>query len=687
MSGGILAIMARGQWRNFAVETGPSHLSYKYVIWSRSFGTARNIMAQVRCCSSTIPLKRLNCWIATSSRSSVQLWRPNRTISTSASLGFQNPIAERNSNIRGWRPKLISKYFSASVTDRVIESADSNFSSDRRRDLRRGSRLLVWSTVAASATIGLYLYDKYIQASVFLRTARLFRCALLCAIDFKLNFTEKKSDKIQQLHERVARRIFNVVSLNGGLYIKMGQAIAMQSAFLPKPYIDMFSKLFDEAPQVSWSQIEHSLTEQLGQPPDEIFEWIDHTAAASASIAQVHKAKLRNNMPLTNEGEPLESGLVAVKVEKPDVLKQVDWDLAAYRWVMYIYDRYLFDIPLYFTVDYITSRLRTETDFLVEAENSQTLQRHLDTDREARKLRPNIKIPRTVPELCTHQVMTAEWIDGVRLYDFDNYVKEGISKQEIMQLLIEFSSMQIFRFGNVHADPHPGNFLVRRNPDGNGHAQLVVLDHGLYVHESDKFRQEFAQLFTSIFQFDNEKIKEITREWGMAHSDLLASLVLLRPYQGFRSKNSPKPEDMDRFTRELLAKERLKTFLLNQDKVPKEIIFIGRCMRMMQANNQKFGSPVNRVSIMASVASRSLAKMQNLNFRDRVRSYLLHVRFLLTRTILDVSFVAFNVYHRILRCVGISSNGRGFEAQIHNEMKRMMEKQFGLEMNEDAFTG
>jgi len=177
-----------------------------------------------------------------------------------------------------------------------------------------------------------------------------------------MNFTEEKSELIPELHQRVADRMYNLFTKNGGLYIKIGtfprtklywpciyspsgQAIGANAPLLPKAMQAKFAKLFDDAPQVSYDEVLRVFKQEFnGQDPDDVFEWFEHTAVASASIAQVHKAKLRET------GE-----IVAVKVQKPDVAIQVKWDLAAYRAVMWMFEHWAFDLPVYFVVGTLTN--------------------------------------------------------------------------------------------------------------------------------------------------------------------------------------------------------------------------------------------------------------------------------------------------------------------------------------------
>lgn len=127
----------------------------------------------------------------------------------------------------------------------------------------------------------------------------------------------------------------------------IGQAIGANAALLPKAMQIKFAKLFDDAPQIPISTIKEVFQAEFGRPPSGpggMFEIFQEEAVASASIAQVHKAKL---WP-TKEGE--EERWVAVKVQKPDVRKQMEWDLGAYRAVMWMFENWAFDLPVYFVV-------------------------------------------------------------------------------------------------------------------------------------------------------------------------------------------------------------------------------------------------------------------------------------------------------------------------------------------------
>jgi len=206
---------------------------------------------------------------------------------------------------------------------------------------------------------GIYAYDSRTEAQLITRNVRTFYNGVALAVDYKLNFKPGHSPEeglhIEQLHQRVANRIFDVFEKNGGLYIKMGQVIGTQAAILPVAYQIRARRLFDSAPAVSFESVERVFKEDFnGKHPSEVFAEFDMTPIASASIAQVHKARLKNG------------DIVAVKIQKSMIREQMDWDLRAFRILLQVYER-IFDLPLSWSSEYIEEHMRMETDFEIEA--------------------------------------------------------------------------------------------------------------------------------------------------------------------------------------------------------------------------------------------------------------------------------------------------------------------------------
>jgi len=203
-----------------------------------------------------------------------------------------------------------------------------------RRTRRWGRRLLVLSAVLGTT----YLLDRQLYASGIARSLRTFGLGLFVALDYKLNFRPEPvlgvvgqlCGGIPDLHRRSAERLFDLLRHNGGLYLKIGQAIAMQSAVLPPEFQRMFARMFDDAPQDSWAEVERVIRDDFGgRSVEDVFGVsfagvegrgvMERTARASASVAQVHWARLPDGRE------------VAVKIQKPEIEKQIGWDLWAFK--------------------------------------------------------------------------------------------------------------------------------------------------------------------------------------------------------------------------------------------------------------------------------------------------------------------------------------------------------------------
>ncbi|KAI0795083.1 ABC1 family-domain-containing protein [Abortiporus biennis] len=564
------------------------------------------------------------------------------------------------------------------------------------------------SYVAIGGT-GIWYSDKKYNASALGRNVNTLITCMIIALDYKLNFSPEKAEDIPALHERVANRIYDLLTSNGGLYIKIGQAIGNNAALLPRPIQDKFAKLFDDAPQIPYKDVEAVFISQFGRPPagpDGIFEEFEEQAIASASVAQVHRAKIK-----TPDGD---GPWVAVKIQKPDVTKQVEWDLGAYRIVMWLYEHVFFDMPVYFVVDFVSDHLRMELDFEREAMNSM---RTADFVASEPRLADRVYIPKVYPEYTTKKVLVAEWIDGVRLSDragiyrlmgerdmrrdpdpsvtaevvsqppLKNPLKGGV--HGIMHTMVELFSAQIFSWGWIHCDPHPGNVIIRPNPAHPQYPQLVLIDHGLYVRASDKFRKQYATLWKGLLTADFGVVKGVASDWGIGTPDLFASATLMRPIKFTDdpelAKQAEEYEKLDQYQRSVITKARLKSFLIDTDKMPKELIFIGRNMRIVQGNNQMFGSPVNRIRITGYWASRSLTRTPDLTLAERLREYAGYFTFLAVTLAIDVAFYTSKIRQWIRQKLGLKSVG--FEDELEQTMRGFAKDNLGLELAEDVFDG
>eukprot|EP01114_Cavostelium_apophysatum_P023922 TRINITY_DN9179_c0_g1_i1.p1 TRINITY_DN9179_c0_g1~~TRINITY_DN9179_c0_g1_i1.p1 ORF type:complete len:530 (+),score=121.43 TRINITY_DN9179_c0_g1_i1:142-1731(+) len=526
-------------------------------------------------------------------------------------------------------------------------------------------RLLNRRVVAALAVgvpTAFLAYDYNFNEEAFSRNLRSLKTAVGILVDYKLFYDPENLDVI---HEKAAHRILDCCQRNGGLYIKMGQGIAAMNHVLPPQYNKTFSVLYDKAPSVDYNRVEKIFYEDLGKPPDEIFSFFDHQPVASASIAQVHRATLKT-------GEK-----VAVKVQKPQIRVQMDWDLFMYKTLTRMME-FAFDLPFYWSVPYTEQNLRKEVDFRIEAANTKRAAANWHTEK--------LYVPKIFDQFTTGRILVTEWIDGVRINDEPALKAMNITPKEIVTTLTEAMGEQIFVSGFVHADPHVGNLLVRKFRD---HFQLVVLDHGMYIEESEQFRKTYCDFWRSMVLLDTEKISEITKSWGIRDAQLFASVNMMKPYNpgkaSYLKKNTSKAE-LARMQME--AKERVKDMLENTALIPREFIFVGRCMNLIRSNNKLLGSPVNRVVVLAKCADKGsrasvapASAVRDLSWKHRVENSLEGFVFDTRLAVISLLFNLAQFWQNVNAFFG--RRVIGFEEALELGAKKTIEQQFGIEMQLD----
>ncbi|CAJ0922603.1 13948_t:CDS:10 [Entrophospora sp. SA101] len=529
-----------------------------------------------------------------------------------------------------------------------------------------------------------------------------------------------KSDKIDDLHERVANRILNVCRSNGGLYIKLGQSIGVQSSILPLAYQKAFKSLYDDAPAVDFNQVIKVFEEDFCCHPDDMFDNFERTAIASASVAQVHRAKLKDGT------------LVAVKIQKPDIRKQMDWDLLAYKALMYMYE-YIFDLPLTWSSSFTVKHIRQEGKFkegraiefakdFIKLLTSRLASLLIDFENEGRnaeKARQNFEkesslcdkayVPTVFWDYTSKRILTAEWINGVKVTDIKGLESYGFSLKDVMKTVIDVFSFQIFqRF--VHADPHPGNVFVRPHPlKGGKNYQIVLIDHGLYVEESASFRQQYCLFWKSLFLMDTDAINQICKNWGINEPEIFASATLMKPYQANIALHITSTQAVtlqDAYEMQMAVKERIKQFLSDTELIPRELIFVGRNMNIVRSLNRELGSPVNRINIMGEWAAKGLGPKwsvwngtnRKLGFSGNLSFILGQFSFLISSRfnywlfkgalfLISLRFYFNKTKETIIKWIKSDSKTKGFEEILDDQMKRSLEQNFGVVLDERIFEG
>lgn len=451
--------------------------------------------------------------------------------------------------------------------------------------------------VSAAGIVGAAVFD-VTNDHVISRSARTLINAIRIGQMYKATDPET-AQELSDLHRAAAQIILDTCLTNEGLYIKMGQGLHAFNHILPEEYLQTLRVLLDKAPEVPLEVVRSIFLKETGHSRfEDVFESFNPIPVASASIAQVHKARMRRG----DTGEVVD---VAVKIQKPNIRKQIWWDLQCYFLVCRML-QYAFDLPLMWSAQCIAENLTKEIDFFAEAENSERA-------KDLLKHRHDIHIPCVYRDLLTPRLIVSEWIDAVKLVEVET-VKKQFNSADVMQSVLSAFGEMVFELGFVHCDPHPANLMIRRNqnPKNKKPFEVIIIDFGLCVPETKKFRLEYSLLFKTIFRGDRDMLKKIVQSWGIGNADLFASLTIQKPFTA-QSMRSGQVSKSDIMAMEHQMKDHVKNLLAREELVPQELVFVGRSMNLLRSVNKSYGAPVNRINIMAGCAVRALGHLATLD--------------------------------------------------------------------------
>ncbi|KAJ0753671.1 putative ABC-type Cd(2+) transporter, protein kinase Group-Pl-3 family [Helianthus annuus] len=342
-----------------------------------------------------------------------------------------------------------------------------------------------------------------------LRSSRSLYTITANVVDYKyslqglLKDTDEYAQVLSEVHLRSAKRILKLCEVNQGFYIKAGQFVASVRQ-VPKEYSSTLASLQDQAVPCSFEAVKEVLISNLGSDLNEIFISIDEQPIAAASIAQVHRALLKDHQE------------VVLKIQYPGLKNRMKMDIATMsllaKCVTWFFPEYRFQ----WMVSEFSKVIALELDFLQEARNSVTTAVNF-------KHNNRIRVPKVFQELTTSQVLTMEYCRGRRVDDLD-YIREmGIDPRKVAKVLVEAFAEMIFVHGFVHGDPHPGNILV--SLDEKQGFRLVLLDHGIYKTLDEEFRVNYCQLWKALVLLDSHKIQQVAQHFGIGKYAKYLSLI------------------------------------------------------------------------------------------------------------------------------------------------------------------
>ena len=334
----------------------------------------------------------------------------------------------------------------------------------------------------------------YIPTSKIERAGKLVQTGAKIGVNYIKHYAEKVVNPDltrDKLNENNAEDIYDGLKSLKGSALKVAQMLSMDKNFLPQAYVEKFSLSQFSVPPLSAPLVLKTFKTNFGKTPYEIFDEFNANSVNAASIGQVHLAK-KNNKKL------------AVKIQYPGVANSISSDLALVKPIaIRMFNLQGKDSDKYFKE--VEDKLIEETNYLLELKQSQEVV-------EACSKIENIIFPNYYPEFSSEKIITMDWMTGIHLSEFTAKNTDQEAADKIGQALWDFYMYQIHVLRKVHADPHPGNFLV------NDENQLIALDFGCMKQIPEEF-------YTPYFELINKNV--ITDE--ALFNKKLFELEILRP--------------------------------------------------------------------------------------------------------------------------------------------------------------
>lgn len=388
---------------------------------------------------------------------------------------------------------------------------------------------------------------------------------------------------------RAARAMYATAIRLEGLLIKASQFIATRADVLPDEWVSTLAGLHDHVPPRPFPMIREQIERELGRSLESAYAEFDPAPIASASLAQVHAARLHDGRRC------------AVKVQYPGIEGIVRADLRnlllVLRWLAWLERDFDLRVVAREGLKYIPMEL----DFVHEADNADTIRRNFAGD-------PSVGVPEIYREFSARRVLTMELIEGIKITDVAALERAGIDKRVVAQKLMDQFCAMILRDGFFHADPHPGNILVQPGP------RLVYLDFGLAKDFPPAFRDGMVRLTFAILTSDREATIRAFTELGFRTRDgspdtLLTVADLFLGQTVTRNKAYADKELVEKFNDELPRALRANPIV----EVPGDVLLVNRVMGLLSGLGKTLDSQVDLFATIMPYAQRLMTAQTESN--------------------------------------------------------------------------
>ena len=290
--------------------------------------------------------------------------------------------------------------------------------------------------------------------------------------------------------QSVGERVRLVIQDLGPSFVKLGQIASTRPDLIPLDVVRELKKLQDRVPPVEFEQIQQQIESELGGSIESLFEWLDPEPLASASVGQVHRARVRGDDGVEHE--------VVVKVQRPGIKSIIERDVELLYLIAQTVERSVPDSRIYSPVKLVAEfdrSISAELDFTLEAEHAVRFAKNFEGH-------PEVRFPRVHRKWSAKRVLTLEFFDGQKVYAA---VDSGFDPEKITRATLGIIIKSVFEDGFFHADPHPGNVILMGKADA---PVIGLIDLGLVGRLTPQLRDKTIDLMVAAVQEDYRGIAD-----------------------------------------------------------------------------------------------------------------------------------------------------------------------------------
>jgi len=339
--------------------------------------------------------------------------------------------------------------------------------------------------------------------------------------DRKKWINQKENEVNLEQFRKNAQKVLNTFISLGPVYIKLGQWLSSRADILPQPYLEELAKLQDRVPSSSFDKVKPIIEKDLG-PINEKFDEIDTNSISGASLGQVYRGTISGQQ-------------IVIKVKRPGIEKVVAKDLKVLKKILPLALRFV-DPNLHYSAKAMLSQfietIHEEMDYTIESKNLKKIKNDM-------KNQDNVIVPSVFDEYSSKNVLTMEYLPGIKVTNVDALEKKGIDREKLVIDVHKVFFTMLLKHSIFHADPHPGNISV--TDDG----KLILYDYGMVGRINNETRFKLIRLYLALVEKNPSRVVNAMNELGMLTPGYNRMVIEKGIELSIRSMHGNKPDEME----------------------------------------------------------------------------------------------------------------------------------------------